>query len=268
MAQPAEHSLALPMGPRAFCRVTGHVFMVGVAGDTVPAKYANVLDVGSHHGAMTDEAGAFVLSGLTPGRVVLMIASVGSPKLLDTLDIVAGESINRAYRVAVPRDYVIRDSLSALGQWPPPLDPDLLEHMRKAHDVRAFRLDPEHTAWNAGPDPRHLIPAWSIVYEAHRPARRDIGLLIDALRAAPYRFPGLHLLYDTGFSPDVDVRFTHDGVPIDVVISYHDHAISIWREGRWVQTGDFHDPRFTDFARRAFPRDSVTSSGPYRPSKN
>jgi hypothetical protein len=131
--------------------------------------------------------------------------------------------------------------------------------MQKAHDVRVFRLDPDHREWGAAPDPKHRVAAWRIVHEAHRPSRHRIEQLIEAMRSRPYHLRGFEMYYDDwgGFQPDIDVRFTHDGVQVDVLLCYTCDAASIWRAGKWVQSGDLKDWRFFEFGLHAFPHDTA-----------
>jgi hypothetical protein len=250
---------AQPGAPPTYCQIAGRLLTVRAVGDTVPVKFANLIVLETHKGSMSDELGYFVLPHLQPGRVTLTISTFGRPKLVDTLDLVAGESVRRTYLLPKPRFDVVRDSLIALGQWPPPLDPALLDHMQKAHDVRVFRLDPDHREWGAAPDPKHRVAAWRIVHEAHRPSRHRIEQLIEAMRSRPYHLRGFEMYYDDwgGFQPDIDVRFTHDGVQVDVLLCYTCDAASIWRAGKWVQSGDLKDWRFFEFGLHAFPHDTA-----------
>jgi len=153
---------------------------------------------------------------------------------------------------------IVRDSLSALGRWPPKLDADLLEHMRAAKDVRVFRLDPNKADFDVPPDPKHRIGPWPIVHEARRPDRHVVTELVDALSVSPYELPpmeGRPVKACGGFWPGIDVRFTRDGVPVDVLLCYRCGEMSIWRSRLGVQAGDFADPRFVEFAKRVFPND-------------
>ena len=100
---------------------------------------------------------------------------------------------------------------------------------------------------------------------AQRPGRQAVAELIDALSASSYEIPGFP--EDSGcesFLPTIDVRFTRDGVPLDVLLGYSCYEISIRRAGYWVQSGDFgtraepdafEDERFVKFARDLFPDD-------------
>jgi len=62
--------------------------------DREPAAYGNVMILGSRLGAMTDEAGRFRLVEVPAGRVVLMILLPGDPRTLDTLQVIAGETLS------------------------------------------------------------------------------------------------------------------------------------------------------------------------------
>lgn len=248
-----------PVAQLGTCRVTGRIFSIGTARDTVPIPFAYVTVLEPRMSFVSDELGQFELPPLPPGRVVLAIMAIGYPRVLDTLELVAGETIHRVYRVT--NEYnVVRDSLSSLGKWPPALHPDLLEHMRKSHDVRVLRLDPDHPAFGGAPDPEHRIGPWPIVSEAHRHSRHEVEQLIEALRASPYRIPGVKggpTKLCGGFSPGIDVRFTRDDVPVDVLLCYACREVSILRAGQWVQSGDFEDRRFAEFARHVFPHDAA-----------
>jgi hypothetical protein len=208
---------------------------------------------------MTDETGAFVLAGLPAGRIVLIIQAMGRPAVRDTFDLVAGQTIRREYRVGLTPYEEAKDSLMAMGQWPPRLDPGLLEHISKSHDVRVFRIDAYHPVADAPPDEEHRAGRWPITGEAHRPSHHLVSELIEALRVSSYDIPGLYggprSLCAGGFRPGVAVRFTREGVPVDVLLCYSCYEISIWREGHGVQVGDFEDKRFVDFAKSMFPND-------------
>jgi hypothetical protein len=248
--------------PPTACKVAGRVVTVGAAGDKVPVP-ANVSEVGTRRVTMTDETGAFVLPGLPPGRIILIIQGIGRPVVRDTLDVVAGEEVHREYTLGpsvwAPWEKA-RDSLVALGQWPPRLDSGLLEHMRVSRDVRVFRVDPDHPVVGAPPDEEHRAGPWPITGEAHRPSHHLVSELIEALGVASYDISGLYggprRLCAAGFRPGVAVRFTREGVPVDVLLCYGCDEISIFRDSRWAQSGDFDDPRFVDFARHVFPHDA------------
>ena len=250
---------ALPAAPPSNGRVVGRVLIVRAAGDTVPVPHPSVVEMRSHRDAITDWTGAFALVGIPSGRVVLAIHSFGSHKILDTLDLAAGQTVRRDYLLSGPRFEAVRDSLAALGQWPPALDPALLDHMRKAHDVRVFRLDPSYEDWTSAPDPKHRVAAWRIVNEGHRPSHHNVEQLAEAMRSRPYRLNGFEMYYDGrgAFRPDVGVRFTHDGVPVDVLLCYTCDALSIWRAGEYVQSADLKDWRFFAFGLHAFPHDAT-----------
>jgi hypothetical protein len=220
----------------------------------------SVIEAGTRRGEMTDETGAFVLAGLPAGRIVLIIQAMGRPAVRDTFEVVAGQTTRREYRVG-PSSWApyekARDSLMATGQWPPRLDAGLLEHMRKSHDVRVFRLGPPVA--DAPPDEEHRAGPWPITGEAHRPGHHLVSELIEDLRVSSYDIPGLHggsrHLCAGGFRPGVAVRFTRKGVPVDVLLCYVCDEISIFRDGHGFQSGDFEDKRFVDFAKRMFPND-------------
>jgi len=258
MAQPAAPPLTRSG------RIVGRVFGLWAPRDTVPVPYASVSVAGTRNrAAMCDETGAFVLPGLTPGTIALLIQAVGRPGVRDTFDLGAGEEVHREYTLGpsiwAPCDKA-RDSLLALGQWPPRLDPGLLEHMRESHDVRVFRVDPDHPVAGAQSDEARRAGPWPITGEAHRPNHPLVSELIEALRVSAYDIPGLYCgprrLCAAGFRPGVAVRFTREGVPVDVLLCYGCDEISVFRNGRWAQSGDFDDLRFVDFARHVFPHDA------------
>jgi hypothetical protein len=208
---------------------------------------------------LSDEVGRFVLTGLPPGRFQVIVRAIGHPVAIDVIDLAAGDTLHRDFRIGT--DYeLVSDSLSALGRWPPALDPSLLEHMRKSHDVRVFRIDPNHLTYSVAPDREHRVGPYPIVSEAQRPARHVVEQLIEALRACPYKIPGVTggpKKLCGGFSPGIAVRFTHDGVPVDVLLCYACGEMSIMRAERGVQAGDFSGRWFADFARQAFPDDAA-----------
>jgi hypothetical protein len=243
------------------CRLAGHVFIV--ARDTVPARFADLIVLGTHMGAMTDETGAYVVNGLPPGTYQVKVLAIGRDPQVESVMLVAGQTTRRNYWIGPMRYDVVRDSLAALGQWPPSLDPGVLEHMRGSHDVRVFRLDPDRPAFGAAHDPEHRIGPWPIVSEAPRPGRHQVEHLIDAMRATAYhlrpRLRGEPQKLCGGFSPGIDVRFTRDGAPVDVLLCYRCYELSILRSGQGVQSADFSDAHFVEFAKHAFPHDPVLS---------
>jgi len=186
---------------------------------------------------------------------VLVVLVIGSPKVLDTLDVVAGQTTRRNYWLPRPRYEIALDSLKALGQWPPRPDAGLIEHMRASTDVRVFRLGPPRDL-AATADAGARIGNLPILGEGHRPSRHAVKGLIEALRVSSYEIEGFEQAWFCGsFSPSIDVRFTRDGVSADAVINYACFGVSLWREGRWLQDGAFKDERITEFARHAFPHD-------------
>ena len=234
------------------------------ADDGAPVPYANVSDTTRRVGAITDEQGRFLLAGLPPGRVTIHVRSLGSPPLVETLDLAPGDTVRRIYRLAFPaheRLLHVRDSLTVRGSWPPTLDPDLHQHMREALDVRVFRLDPEHPVFGAPPDPEQRIGPWPIVGEADRPERPTIARLIETLRNSELYRSNIAGAVKVcgGFSPGIDVRFTSVGVPVDLLLCFTCGEFAIWHGGRSRQSGDFesHGPEFVRFAKRMFPRDPV-----------
>ena len=236
------------------CRVIGRVYTV--ARDTLPCPFANVLVMSSHIGTMTDETGAYVLSVPAPGRILLMVQAIGSPKVVNALDVVAGQTMRRDFWLQRSRYDIVRDSLKSLGQWPPHPDPALIEHMRAATDVRVFRLGDPRAALAAAADSGQHIGNWPIVGEGRRPSRHVTDGLIEAVRVSAYEIQGFRMAsFCESFSPSIDVRFTRDGLPVDVLLNYACYGLSIWREGRWLQSGDFKDERPAEFARHAFPHD-------------
>ena len=230
--------------------------------DGAPVPYATVADTARRAGAITDERGRFLLVGLPPGRVTIRVRVLGSPPLVETIDLAPGDTARRTYRLAFPvheRLLYVRDSLTARGAWPPTLDPDLHQHMREALDVRVFRLDPEHPVLDAPPDPKQRIGPWPIVGEADRPTRPAVAELIETLRDSELYRSNVEGAVKVcgGFSPGIDVRFTSLGVPVDVLLCYACGEFSIWHGGHARQSGDFESrgPDFVRFAKRMFPRD-------------
>ena len=255
----ADPASAPPAPTPPVGRVIGRVY--GVGRDTAGIPYANVMVLGTRLGTMTDETGAYVMVRIPAGRIELKIQAIGFPTLIGEFEVVAGQTVRRDFWLTVrPSSYdKVKDSLEALGQWPPKLDPGLLEHMRATRDVRVFRLgEAMEEFFGAPPDPKHRIGAWPIVGEARRPDRDDIAGLVDALLVSPYQLPPLEgrpIKACGGFTPGIDVRFTHEGIPVDVLLCYRCGEISIMRGGYFVQAGDFADARFVEFAKRAFPND-------------
>lgn len=231
-------------------------------GDGAPVAYANVSLTGTRLGALTDEQGGFVLTGIPAGRLTLRIQMLGGPPLIEDLDLAPGDTLRRTYRIAPPardRFLEVRDSLTAIGQWPPVLDPALDAHMREALDVRVFRLDPEHPVFDAPPDPQHRIGPWPIVREADRPDRAVTDGLLETLRHSELYISRIRgeIKLCGGFSPGIDVRFVSTGVAVDVLLCYRCGEFSVWRDGRGRQAGDFvgYGAEFVRFAQRVFPRD-------------
>ena len=237
---------------------------VVLAGDGAPVRFANVVETTTRTATTTDERGRFLLTGLPPGRLALRIQALGGPPLVEALELAPGDTARRIYRLAAPahqRYLEIRDSLAARGQWPPALEPALQAHMREALDVRVFRLDPEHPVFEAAPDPERRIGPWPIVGETGAPAPPIVEELIETLRRSELYLSDIQGARKLcgGFSPAIDVRFTSDGVPVDLLLCYTCGEFSIWRAGRGLQTGDFESREsfFVRFAKRMFPRDPV-----------
>ena len=234
------------------------------ADDGAPVPYASVSDTARRAGAITDEQGRFLIPGLPPGRVTIVVRLLGNPPLYETLDLAPGDTLRRTYRLAFPereRLLRLRDSLTATGAWPPTLEPALHQHMREALDVRVFRLDPEHPVFDAPRDPERRIGPWPIVGETGPPPRPAVKELIALLCDTElYRasVEGAVKLCG-GFSPGIDVRFTNLGVPVDVLLCFNCGEFAIWRGGRLRQSGNFErrGPEFVRFAKRMFPRDPV-----------
>lgn len=233
------------------------------AADGAPLAYATVADTALRIGTICDERGRFLLGELPPGRVTLLVRSLGSPPLVETLDLAPGDTLSRTYALASrERESMLqmRDSLTARGLWPPTLDRALRAHMREALDVRVFRLDPDHPVHDAPPDPVGRIGPWPILIEADRPDRALVEGLIGTLdHAELYRANaiGAVKVCAGGFAPAIAVRFTSTGVPVDVLLCYACGEFAIWRDGRPRQSGDFESraPEFVRFAKRLFPRD-------------
>ena len=233
--------------------------------DGAPVAYANVLVVGTTLGAITDELGGFAITGITAGRMTVRIQALGGPPLTEDIDLAPGDTLRRTYRLALPardRFLEVRDSLTALGQWPPTLDRALDAHMRESIDVRVFRLDPDHPVHDAPPDPEHRIGPWPIVRESDRPERALVDGLLETLRRSELYIPrikGEVKVCAGGFAPGIDVRFVSTGVAVDVLLCYRCGEFSIWRDGKGRQAGDFmgYGGEFVRFAQRMFPRDKA-----------
>ena len=230
--------------------------------DGAPVPYATVADTARRAGAITDEQGRFLLVGLPPGRATIRVRVLGSPPLVETLDLAPGDTVRRTYRLAFPaheRLLHVRDSLTARGAWPPTLDPALHQHMREALDVRVFRLDPDHPVFDAPPEPEQRIGPWPLVGEADRPERSTIAGLIETLRDSELYRSDIEGAVKVcgGFSPGIDVRFTSLGVPVDLLLCFTCGEFAIWRADQPRQAGDFErrGPDFVRFAKQMFPRD-------------
>ena len=232
------------------------------ADDGAPVPYASVSDTARRAGAITDEQGRFLIPGLPPGRVTIVVRLLGSPPLYETLDLAPGDTLRRTYRLAFPereRLLRLRDSLTAIGAWPPTLDAALHQHMREALDVRVFRLDPERPEVDAPRDPERRIGPWPIVGEAGRPPRPVVEALIATLRDSELYRANVEGAVKVcgGFSPGIDVRFTNLGIPVDVLLCFTCGEFAIWQGGHPRQAGDFErrGADFVRFAKRMFPRD-------------
>ena len=255
-AGPAPVHAADPLPPAT---LLGTVVRTGDAG---PVPYANVVETTSRRATSADERGRFELTGLPPGRRTIRIQALGGPPLVESLDLVAGATVRRTYRLTLPardRFQQVRDSLSARGLSPPTLDPAVLAHMREAWDVRVFRLDPRHPVLDAPPDPEHRVGPWPIVAEAASPPRPVIADLLATLRASELYLPDIEGARKScgGFAPGIGVRFNSTGVTTELLLCYACGEFSVGRTGRDRQTGDFEsrEPEFVRFAQRMFPDD-------------
>jgi carboxypeptidase family protein len=230
--------------------------------DGAPVPYANVVETTIGLAATSDERGRFLLFPVPAGRVAIRIQALGGPPLVETFDLAPGDTVRRTYRLAAPaheRFLHVRDSLSALGLWPPTLDAVLLAHMREALDVRVFRLDPDHPVHDAPPDPQSRMGPWPIVGEARTLDRAVIDDLLQTLRHSELYLPDIQGVKKLcgEFSPGIGVRFNNGGVTAEVLLCYTCGEFSISRGGRRRQEGDFggREADFVRFAKRMFPKD-------------
>jgi len=212
---------------------------VSWAADAAPVAYAVVVDTMSHRGSTTDRRGRFRITGLPAGRLDLRIRALGAPPLADTVHLAPGDTVRRAYRIPGSSrwNYLqVRDSLTALGRWPPTLDPELDLHMREALDVRVFRLDPDHPEPEAPANRERRVGPWPILAEVDPPARTDVAALLETLRRPELYRADVEgaVKRCSGFSPDLDVRFTNTGVPVDVLLCYACGEFAIWSDGHEV----------------------------------
>src|SRR5262249_62229710 len=105
----------------------------------------------------------------------------------------------------------------------PSLDPDLPEHMRSARDVHVFRLGAPPSHRGATPDSGQRIGPWPITGEGPRPKRHLVADLVGAPRVSTWGIRGVAgepTELCGGFSPAIDVRFTREGLPVDVLLCY------------------------------------------------
>src|SRR5512134_1507047 len=64
-------------------------------GDGHPVAYANVIVTGIGLGALTDELGGFVITGIPAGRQTVRVQALGGPPLLETLELATGDTLRR-----------------------------------------------------------------------------------------------------------------------------------------------------------------------------
>ena len=230
-----------------------------------PLPFANVILLGSRLGAMTDESGRFMISGIPSGTVQVMVRAIGYPALIDAFKIAAGETLQRTYNFATHQDTVMAAALDSLGwhgPWPPGLHPVLRQSMQSARRARVFRLDPWHPVSDpAARDSNSFVGPWPIVAEARPPGRwwrRDLLELLSS--------PGLHWYQSAGekkmcggFEPRVAVRFEEGSRVTDMTICYKCAEFVIRSSDGLYQSGDFEGEgrAFVRLARRAFPRDPI-----------
>jgi len=248
---------AAPPGPSPTCTIIGRV----TAARGAPVALAEIVVLGTRVGAVTDEAGAFVLAGLPPGAFQIRIRGPGILVHMEALRLTPGDTLRREFNVGPNRYDELHDSLSALGEWPPRIAPDVLDNMRHVSKVRVFRLDPDHVGSWVSPDSEHRFGPWPIVGEADPPSRGLVRTLIEALAASSVRLrvAGEPQKMCGGFSPGIDVRFIGEDQPVDVLLCYACGEFSLSCGGEFRQSGYFASPGFVEFAVRAFPRDSVLS---------
>src|SRR4029077_16515589 len=153
--------------------------------------------------------GTFVLTGLPPGAFDIVIRGPGILDHTEVIKLTPGDTLRREFYVGPSRYVQLHDSLSALGQWPPRVAPDLLEHMRHASSLRVFRLDPDHPVIGVPPDPQHRFGPWPIEGEAHPPDHGTGQKMQEALAASTVqlRVPGEPKKMCGGFAPGIDARF-------------------------------------------------------------
>lgn len=234
------------------------------ANDGTPVTFANILVVGTRIGTLSDETGAFRLSGLPAGRVVLRIQALGDPALLDTLDLAHGDSLERLVRLRSPREehfLHIRDSLTARGHWPPSLDSTLEARMRGAQVIQVFRLDPDRD-WPPSRDTLRHVSGWPIVGRVPHPSREGLDSLLLVFRKSDLYLPGMRgakKMCLGGFQPGIAVRYLGTSPTTELLLCYKCGEFLIQSRDGPRQGGDFEsgDSVFVWFAKAMFPNDPV-----------
>jgi hypothetical protein len=228
--------------------------------DGTPVPYAQVLIVAQRKGDISDESGRFRLRDVRPGHWQIEFRSLGTPSLVDSITVAAGDTVRRTFRMARIRTSFREgvDSVIAEDPAPPRLDARLEARMREARDVRIFRLDPTRYQYPPPADTLHWIGDWPIVSEVRRP-RPPVDSLLPVLRR-----PDLYCAKAAGaikpcdgFSPGIAVRYAGAGPATDLLLCYKCGEFTIRSRDGLIQSGDFMDQgaAFVRFARAAFPLD-------------
>jgi hypothetical protein len=226
-----------------------------------PVAYANVVILRTRTGAQTDETGRFRITAVAAGRWQLQVYGPGVPRLTEWITLAAGDTLRLTLRLPVSledRAGLLRDSLIAMGRWPPRLDPDLEARMRRALEVRIFRLDPGGFQYPPPADTTRFVGGWPIVGEVRRPRPLVNALLPALMDTLLYIDKSLGAIKPCGgFQPGIDVRFLGAGPATDLLLCFQCGEFAIrGRDGR-AQAGDFgpHAAEFVRFAKAMFPTD-------------
>jgi len=248
-------SATAPARAADFGTVEGVVLRV----DGTPVSYAQVLIIGQRKGDLADESGRFRIREVRPGQWRIEVRSIGTPALVDSITVAAGDTVRRTFHMARIRasfregvDSVVEDR-GALR-----LDARLDVRMREARDVRIFRLDPARYQYPPPVDTLHFIGGWPIVGEVRRP-RTSVDSLLPVLRRPDlyYAKAAGAIKACGGFQPGIAVPYSGAGPVTDLLLCYKCGEFVIRSRDGLVQAGDFEDQgaAFVRFARVAFPLD-------------
>lgn len=236
----------------SFGQIRGSVFE-GLHRSPIP--FCNVIILGTRQGSLTDENGWFQIPHAPAGTYQIKAFQVGYDPRILTVSVRGGETT--AVEIALGSHAVsVRDSLDAIGEWPPRLDFTARTRLSRAYRLEVVRL---HGFVSGRPWPAQCFEP------PHLP--RDVAIiwrdsLLAALDVADFARPALGVQTLCECQPEVAVRASGAAGETDLVLCYECETIGVFSSGMRTQTAFFGPARdrFLRFAQAAFPGDSALVS--------